>query len=382
MWDIPTRPSSWLKVSRLDPVRILDEYEGPKLFTVAADDGQELLVYQCAEDAERSRFLLVPSDEGLISDLEANRIALRDALTRAGWSWIVDRTRDGNLTQPASMNTRDLPPKALPSAGVKLSLADDVLLRIRMVGRQLSGHRIPASVVKRTLDAATGAIRALSAHALEVGQTTGRPSDDFRKYYDLPAVEFGFRSFEIAFAQPDISSSLLEETPALDRVRELLSKGLSWAAASESEAVTSSPEWKAIIEALTKLTPPMKGVVETVEVSGILAGRKVRPVRLTRVASERVAVARKSFVPDERTRAYEGIIRELDKDKRRFILRDNKATDLCTVSFTEEQFDDVSLAFESDRLVSIVIYETVQPHELISVTLRGSDMKEDVGPSA
>jgi hypothetical protein len=53
-------------------------------------------------------------------------------------------------------------------------------------------------------------------------------------------------------------------------------------------------------------------------------------------------------------------------------LRDMKASDICTVAFTEGQYDDVSLAFDSERLVTVVIYETVQPHELISITFNSS----------
>ncbi|UCI33254.1 hypothetical protein [Mesorhizobium sp. B4-1-4] len=372
IWQIESTPAPWLRISSLSPLQVLDEFDEPTLFTFKSSDDQLLLAYQCGQDRGISRYLLVPADEHLVSQIEGNRLPLRDALVGGGWAWLVDRLAGGKLTEPVAIDPNKLPATALPKPGATLSIDPRVLLRVRLIGKDLDAHRIPASVVRRALDGTTGAIRALSAYALELDQLSGRPADEFRRFYDLPAVDFGFRSFEIAFGAPNFSERLFDDQPTIEKISEALQKGLTWATEKEAAPVPHSAEWRSIVEALAKLTPPIKGVIESVEVSGRLTGRRARPVQLTRRSAERVANARKTFVPDTRAKAYEGFIRELDKDKKKFILRDAKANDLCVVGFNEDQFEDVNLAFDTDQLVNIVVYETVAPHELTSITLRAA----------
>ena len=379
MWEINSQPAPWLRVSSLKPIRVLDEYDVPRLFTVLTDDQQLLLAYQCAEDRSTARFLLTPADGVLVDEIEFNRIALRDALTKRGWAWIVDRDRSGvTRVQPMAINPRELPDSALPKPGVRLSPAENVLLRVRMIGATLTPGHVPASVVKRTVEGATGAVRALAAHALSLAPSSGRPADEFRRYYDLPAVEFGFHSFEIAFGPPELPASLEFEQNTLAKVQDLLTKGLNWAIDPQSSIHLATPEWSSIIEALTKLTPPQSGSIERVEISGLLAGRRRRPAQLTRATSDRINAARRSFLPDKHSQTHTGFVRELDKDKQTFFLRDARASNICHVSFADDQFNDVALAFESDKLVTVVVYETMPSNELISITFAASE--DEVSP--
>ena len=369
MWKIASRPSPWLRVSSLKPAHVLDEYDVPRLFTVTAEDGHLLLAYHCADERATVRYLLVPADDELITKIANNEIALRDALTSRSWAWIVDLA-GREISTPMAINVRDLPPSALPKAGVRLSRADDVLLRVRMMGKNLAANRVPASVVKKLVDGVTGAVRTLSAQALSVEPSAGRPADLWRRYYDLPAVEFGFQSFEMAFGRPEIPPDLqFDEVSALDKIQSLLTKGLTWATEAGEADVVDTPEWSAIADALAKLAPPHTGIVEEVQVSGELAGRRRRPVRLTRATSDRIAAARKRLTPDKRSRTHEGFVREFDKDKLTFILRDARHRTICEVSCAQEQYDDVYLAFDADKLVNIVVYEMATPPvELVSIT--------------
>ena len=52
IWTVATTACPWFKLSRLVPERVLDELDGPRLFTARTDDGQLVLAYLCAEDAE------------------------------------------------------------------------------------------------------------------------------------------------------------------------------------------------------------------------------------------------------------------------------------------------------------------------------------------
>ena len=321
------------------------------------------------EERSLSRYLLVPADEELLSKISGNKIALRDALTAQSWAWLVDS--DGQrLTEPVAVNPKELPPTALPKEGVRLSMADKALLRVRMIGADLTPHHVPASVVKKMVDGVMGAVRTLSAKALRLDSSPGRPDDQWRRYYDLPAVEFGFRSFEMAFGQPDITPNFqFDDKPTMDKVQELLSKGLDWATAPEEGTLNDTPEWSAIVDALAKLAPPQTGIVETVEISGSLTGRRRKPLRLTRKTSDRIASARKRLKPNKISLTHEGDAREFDKDKLTFILRDGMGKTIWPVVFSQEQYDDVYLAFDSNKLVNVVVYATATPpHELVSIT--------------
>ena len=289
MWQIPAKTTSNPTFAALVPESVIDEYDGPRLFTVRSIDQSLFLAYQCAEDDERERFLLVPADYSMISAITENRLPIRDALTRSRRAWIVDYTREGTITQSEEVDPETLPETAMPRPGARLNPGPEALLRIRMIGEELTSEHVPASVVRRTVDAATGAVKALAAHALSLLPSAGRPAEQFRRYYDLPAVAFGFRSFEITFGMPGPRTQPeLHEQEALERIQELLSRGLDWAQ-GDTELARSTPEWSAIVEALAKLAPPRSGVVEAVEVSGILAGEDKAPVRLTRFASNVLA---------------------------------------------------------------------------------------------
>jgi hypothetical protein len=366
-----------LELSSLQPDRVLDEYDGPRLFTLRSLDGKLLLAYQCGEDDSRERFLIVPADERLIADIVSNRIALRDALVgRGGWAWIVDRLRNGSLTSPGAIDPSALPNEALPRAGTKLYRLPDVLLRVRMIGAALTPEHIPSSVVRRAVDGTTGAVKTLVRHALSLLPSSGRPTESFRRYYDLPAVEFSFRSFEIAFGLPDSPPQAdLMERETIEQVRGLLNRGLDWATANQGQEPERSAEWSAIVDALSKLAPPQKGAVDTVEISGALAGGGRVPYRLTREASERIGHARKLFTPDRRSRTERGYVREFDKDRLTFILRNAAGESILSVSFSEAQYDDALLAFDSEQPVTVVADEAPGSNlaELVSITFSAPD---------
>ena len=247
-----------------------------------------------------------------------------------------------------------------------------VLLRLRMVGEGLRSGHIPASVVRRAVDGATNAMKTLVRYALGASAVAGRPSEIYRRYYDLPAVHFAFESFEVAFGPPDVEPEF-PEVDILNQVRPLLARGLSWASNPQDSAASfpeRNREWTAIVTALSKLTPPQKGPVREVEVSGSLAGTKNRPVLLTRNTTRRISEARRSFNSDVQSHTDTGYIREFDKDRLTFILRSSVGDNLRVVQLSEEHYEDALVAFETDRMVTIVTEQTPgEPlAELVSLT--------------
>jgi len=366
-----------MRLSALRPARVLDDVDGPRLFTVLSDDGDPFLAYLCDEDGEVERFLLVPTAERIVASIERNELSLRDAMMQQARMFMVDLHRDGTLSAPVCVDPSLLPESVLPTPGAYLLPLANTLLRVRLIGSQLAPHRVPASVVRRAVDGATSAVRALIRHVLDVRPATGRPTDQFRRFYDLPATEFAFRSFEVSFGMPAEPAQLdiTDDQNVLGEVSRLLSAGLEWAAATDDSEAPTTREWRAIIEALSHLTPPQKGVVESVAVSGTLARRARQPIVLEREAAERVGyVRRKMNAASPMEVTFEGLVREFDKDALTFWLRNSDGTNLAHVSFTEDQYDDALLAFDSERVVTVFAYRpdaAKMSIELISIAFKG-----------
>lgn len=384
IWSVATE-SSWLKLSQLEPVRVLDDVDGPRLFTVLADSGQSLLAYMCGEDDKVERFLLVPTSDRIIQEIANNKVSLRDALTQQALMWMVDRQRDGSLSTPMSVDYSELPESALPRAGAYLGPMPRTALRVRLTGAELVPGMVPASVVKRAVEGTTNAIKTLFRHVLEMQKDAGRPTEWFRRYYDLPTTGFAFRSFEVSFGlpEPPAQQDLAEDKDVLKKVSGLLAQGLEWASATSEKDVPKDLEWAAIVEAISHLTPPQKGVVETVEVSGILANCPRGTITLSRTASERVGYARKKLAahnPSEVT--YEGVVREFDKDLLTFWLRQPDGTDILHVTFTPDQYNDALLAFDTEKLVTVFAYRTASKSgDLISIAFKGDGSAQPVEQS-
>ena len=106
-------------------------------------------------------------------------------------------------------------------------------------------------------------------------------------------------------------------------------------------------------------------------------------VRLSRKATERISHARKRLPPDRKARTFDGVVREFDKDRQTFILRSGTGDNICTVSFSDAQYEDVWVAFENDAYVTVVTYEeSGQPIvELVSMVPKsGADVPHDEEP--
>lgn len=355
MWAHTGTKAAWPEIETLDPEDVIDEYDGPRLFTVRSRDGNLLLVYHCGEDPATERFLLVPADTDLVTEIQANALPLRAALLGRGWAWIVDRRRNGTLDGPFKVDPRELPEHALPAEGVRLAPEPLPFLQLRLTGPEMAPGRVAASVVTAALEGATGAIRLLAGHVQRVSTISGRPPEAFRRLYDLPAVRFSFGSLTIAFDSPlGVKQASLDDDEVIAGVGRLLRHGLDWATGTTATPPNATPEWRAIVEALARLAPPSRGSVAEVEISGTLVAPKGGTRRLTRDAARRIAEARRGLVADQPSLTLEGLVREFDKDRLTFILRDQSGASLRTVSFSERQYDDVWIAFESDRRVVIV----------------------------
>jgi hypothetical protein len=118
MWHVAGNQvaHNWL---RQDPVRVLYEFDGPKIFLCKDIPGNLYLAYQCDESEELLRFLVVPFSEDLERRLTSGEMNVRDALTRAK-AWLFDFGNDWSPLSCWEINVDDLPPGVLPEPGVML----------------------------------------------------------------------------------------------------------------------------------------------------------------------------------------------------------------------------------------------------------------------
>jgi hypothetical protein len=118
MWGVVGRPerSNWLN---LEPVTVLYEFDGPRIFVCRDALGNTYLAYLCGDDRGGMRYLVVPFSADLERRLVVGQINLRDALTMPS-AWLFDIGNDWRPTACWKIDVDDLPPSVLPAPGVML----------------------------------------------------------------------------------------------------------------------------------------------------------------------------------------------------------------------------------------------------------------------
>jgi hypothetical protein len=77
------------------------------------------LAYQCSEDKDALRFLMVPFSEGQVWGLTKGYASLRDALAQSR-TWVVDLGTDWRPLRCWEVDIGSIPPPVLPAPGVML----------------------------------------------------------------------------------------------------------------------------------------------------------------------------------------------------------------------------------------------------------------------
>jgi hypothetical protein len=118
MWKAKGReiPPDWLS---LEPVEVLFEVDGPRIFTCRSRSGELLLAYQCGEEKGSLRFLVVPFSPELEWQLTEGKINLREALTRPR-AWLVDLSYEWQPIRCWELQIENVPAQVLPAPGVML----------------------------------------------------------------------------------------------------------------------------------------------------------------------------------------------------------------------------------------------------------------------
>jgi hypothetical protein len=251
------------------------------------------------------------------------------------------------------------------------------LISVRAIGEGIQEGQVPGSVILGIVEGVRKALKLLAEYVLEQPAQSGRPSILIKRLFDLPAQRLAFGSFEIAFRSPIMSPALFkdmaqyeidEEKKALREVGSLLQTGLTWLSKgnlTETVAGDSADQERkrVILQALKSLTPSSQGVIREVEIRGELVGSTSRPVVLNRgnrrLVNQALALALPSSQPDSVLELI-GRVRELDKDRLTFELRDiekERKPDRQMFSFEPEFLEDVMEALAEDTRVHVVAIE-------------------------
>jgi hypothetical protein len=101
------------------PVRVLYDFDGPRIFVCENKRDDLFLAYQCGEEDGVSRFLVVPCDPGKEWQLRSGQVNLLDALSHHK-TWIMDLAPDWSVKALWEVDHQAVPAAVLPKPGVML----------------------------------------------------------------------------------------------------------------------------------------------------------------------------------------------------------------------------------------------------------------------
>lgn len=365
MWTVSGNTASTTRFGPFEPVEMLYEFDGPRIFTVRDADGELNLACWSDENERACRFIVAATSTAILQGLREGRLSVFDTLNQPR-CWVCDTDHQGNLTECHRVDFDSIPRDALPAVGTMLLPSLEPLLTLRAVGDEIVVGRVPGSVIRTCVEGVQKAFKVLAEHVLGQQPQVGRPDEFLRRLFDLPTQRMAFRSFEISFRMPIEERNLFtgsgQKSPdaeTLERVGAILNKGLKWLGSAAGEEGVYSPdapeEGAVLLRALKELTPSSQGAIEQIEITGQLIGIQSRPVKLDRGARQRVNNAIRNRSLEPQLIDLEGRVRELDKDRLSFELReiDHPATPHQRFVFDEELLEEVFQAFQDDVRIRV-----------------------------
>lgn len=365
MWSIDGKSVPIERFLPFEPADVLYEFDGPRIFTLRDAEGELNLAYWSDENGEAFRYVVVPTTARILAALKKGSVSVFDALNQPR-SWLCDTNHQGVLTECQRVDFDAIPRDSLPAIGTMLLPSLEPLLTLRAIGDDIVPGQIPASVIRTCVEGVQKTFKFLSEYVLGQEPQAGRPDEFLRRLFDLPTQRVAFASFEISFRMPIEERNLFTatgekspETETLEQVGALLNKGLKWLTTAAGEEGVYSPddpeEGAVLLRALKELTPSSQGSIDRLELRGQLIGLRARPLVLERSSRRRVnnAISNRSLEPQPVD--LEGRIRELDKDRLSFELReiDGSGSQSQRFVFDEEILEDVFQAFQDNVRVRV-----------------------------
>jgi hypothetical protein len=364
MWNVPGQQIDVTRFQGLRPEKILYEFDGPRTFTFTDEEGELFLAHWCDEEGAASRFIVVPCSAQLVAGLEHGELTLLEVLQQPR-SWIVDLDANGVPQAAWRVDLPNLPSDVMPLPGVMLLPSLAPLISVRAIGAEITPGQIPGSVIRACVEGVQRAVKVLAEYVLEEPAHRGRPPEFIQRLFDLPAQRVAFSSFEISFRLPieqlTLFSASGQKTPeviTLEEVGELLKHGLNWLTTEAGEqglmADRDPAKAAAILRALKELTPSSQGSIEAMELRGDLIGKPSYPIVVTKESRQRVNHATRNLPSGRHFLTLEGRVRELDKDRLSFELREIEG-DVRSQRFVfdQELLEEVFQAFQGEARVMV-----------------------------
>lgn len=364
MWNITGQSCSLDLFQPFEPVDILYEFDGPRIFTLLDRDGELCLGYWSDESDTITRFVVVPTTSKIVQALRNGDASVFDALNQPR-SWLCDLSREGALTGCQRVDFEDIPKDSLPQIGTMLLPSLEPLLTLRAVGESIVPGQIPGSVIRTCVEGVQKSFKYLSEYVLGQNPQVGRPDEFMRRLFDLPTQRMAFASFEISFrmpiSEPDLFTATGHPSPeakTLSQVSELLNHGLRWLTTAAGDEGVYSPEnteeRAVVLRAIKELTPSSYGSIEQLELKGQMLGTRIKPLILDRTSRQRINNAIRISSTEPQLVNLEGRIRELDKDRLSFELREiSDANATQRFVFDEVILEEVFQAFQEDVRVRV-----------------------------
>jgi hypothetical protein len=243
---------------------------------------------------------------------------------------------------------------------------DQAELWLRIEGNSVGWREASTSVTTAILDALRKGVQAVT-EVVATGGLGARPTAELKRACDLQLVAIAPGSLRVGLRLPVVDQQLTMDPK---HVSVLASEALdtflrvaTWASSPDSTAgidelgLDESLQRTALTQ-LLRLVPRQRGDVDLVELSGrrIRTSKAIKLLRSTRTriseAIDRSAV--------ERLEVHEGIVREIDLDKRSFILRHPDIPTELRCEFEEDLLDTAITAL--DRFVEVSGTRSVAPH--------------------
>lgn len=339
---------------------VLIEFDGPRLF-YATTSFCPMLFMLVDEDELHLRHLVVPASQAMLGNLKKGLLTVREALHQP-LLWVVDTNLDYSPQAAWRSDLMALPKEVLPEPGVMLWPHLQPTFSLRAIGDGLTEGAVPASVIRQVVDGASTALRKAALYVTDEPSRQGRVRKSLKRLYDLPAQRFAYRSFEIAFGEPEETAGKAtplweDEEDELAPLGAALEKVIT-AAASEDQLESLDIT---LLEAVEKLVPPLSGVVSEFEVGGRIVNAAGRKYSLKREDSQRVKkVLQKVRGREEKISTLEGMVSEMDRDNLTFTLRQTSDDKDHVCSFSSDIFDEVLEAFSQAVRVTVSGRETLK----------------------
>jgi hypothetical protein len=341
---------------------VLIDVDGPRLFTAETRVCNALFML-VDENNESARFVVAPTSDAIIAQLENGTVSVRNALDQpVVWVLETDHTLEPQNAWRTTLG--ELPESVLPAQGRMLWPHLQPAFRLRAIGEGLSHGTVPASVIRQVVEGASTALRKAAAHVSKEPGKQGRASNSRKRLYDLPVQHFAYNSFEVAFSLPPEQQETLlqdEDDAEMQQIGTALAEAISSSNSAENDDANLQALEIELLEALEKLVPPLSGTVTEFEVGGTILGQGDKTFRLDRDTSKRVKkVLQTVRTKEEKITTLEGLVAEMDRDNLTFTLRQTSDHKDHVCSFSAEVFDEVMDAFVNENRVAISGRETLK----------------------